>query len=508
MPPSVLLLAGGLKEIPLPLLLHSLKDQKKTGVLMVSRDKVTKSVYFQDGNILFSTSSYPNDFLRTILLREGRINFIQFKRCDDIVMGGEKKEEAMLLGQGSIKPKDLFDLLRLQIRGIVLSLFRWGDAQYTFTLKALPQEMSIGINIDPDEVIKAGLYVITDIAWLMQWLPPLNAILLRNQQALCTDELVCSEEEKGVFGLIDNERTVQDILMRSETKPLASVQILNMLVATGIVSYRLVSAGQRFWERTPILGTAGSFQKSEDKRPKQEENEGGSTEESFPEESPEEHIKTILSVYENLSRRNYYEILGVSKDADTEGIKRAYLKMVKRYHPDRHTGETFSKVIMQIEEVFLAVRKSYDTLSDHTARDLYDRGLLKPSSSTPSQSTKNLLDRAEASLLANNFKNAIYFFEETIRLMPDGEKKSAVFLRYGQVLSNIPGQLHTAEDAFQNAAKLNPENVTPYLELGLIFKKAGLLQKATLAFAEALKRDPMNKIAIEEIGTLKGKGKK
>ena len=508
MPTSILPLVGGLREIPLSSLLYFLKSTQKTGILTVSREKVSKSVYFQDGKILFATSTYLNDALRIFLLREGKINFTQLIRCDTALRSSEQKEETLLLGQGSIKPKELFDLLRLQIREIILSLFYWTDARYTFSMKPIPQEMSIGLSMNPDEIIKEGLYRVTDIACLMQSLPPLNAILLKNQHRL-TEDLVCSEEEKTIFSLINDERTVQDILMQSSLLPLTSIQILNLLVATGITSAHLVSVGQRLGEPASAVGTQGPLKKSEGQEKPKEESGDESTEVVPHEESTEEHIRTILTAYKKLRSQNYYEILGVSNSASPEEIKHAYFRMAKRYHPDRHTGEAFSIIIKKIEEIFLAVKMSYETLSDNTLRTQYDRALLKPSAAPVSEkrtlSARDYLHRAEAALLENNMKNAFYFFEEAIRLMQEPHEKSAICLRYGQVLSGIPGQLHAAEEMLQNAARLNSADVRPYLQLGLIFQKAGVSHKATAAFQEVLKREPTNKTALEGINSLKNK---
>ena len=41
-------------------------------------------------------------------------------------------------------------------------------------------------------------------------------------------------------------------------------------------------------------------------------------------------------------KKNYYEILGVSKNATEEEIKAAYKKLVKQYHPDLHPGDNLS----------------------------------------------------------------------------------------------------------------------------------------------------------------------
>ena len=65
--------------------------------------------------------------------------------------------------------------------------------------------------------------------------------------------------------------------------------------------------------------------------------------------------------------RDYYEILGVQKNADEEEIKKAYRKLAKQYHPDMHPGDK------QMEEKFKEVNQAYAVLSDPDKRQKYDR---------------------------------------------------------------------------------------------------------------------------------------
>lgn len=60
---------------------------------------------------------------------------------------------------------------------------------------------------------------------------------------------------------------------------------------------------------------------------------------------------------------NLYDVLGVAADAAPDEIKAAYRKAAQRYHPDREEGD---------REMFDAVQKAYETLSDPEARRVYD----------------------------------------------------------------------------------------------------------------------------------------
>ena len=68
-----------------------------------------------------------------------------------------------------------------------------------------------------------------------------------------------------------------------------------------------------------------------------------------------------------MSRRDYYEVLGVSRSATDVDIKSAYRKLAMKHHPDRNPGDAKS------EEQFKAAAEAYAVLADPEKRGLYDR---------------------------------------------------------------------------------------------------------------------------------------
>ena len=66
-------------------------------------------------------------------------------------------------------------------------------------------------------------------------------------------------------------------------------------------------------------------------------------------------------------KRDYYDILGIKRDASAETIKKAFRKLAKKYHPDSNAGNP------QAEQMFKDVNEAYSILSDPEKRKLYDR---------------------------------------------------------------------------------------------------------------------------------------
>ncbi|MFP4060671.1 MAG: molecular chaperone DnaJ [Bacteroidales bacterium] len=68
-----------------------------------------------------------------------------------------------------------------------------------------------------------------------------------------------------------------------------------------------------------------------------------------------------------MAKRDYYEVLGVSKSASTEEIKKAYRQQALKYHPDRNPGDTGA------EEKFKEAAEAYEVLRDDNKRNRYDQ---------------------------------------------------------------------------------------------------------------------------------------
>ena len=66
-------------------------------------------------------------------------------------------------------------------------------------------------------------------------------------------------------------------------------------------------------------------------------------------------------------KRDYYEVLGVSKTATADEIKKAYRKKAIQYHPDRNPGDK------EAEEKFKEAAEAYDVLSNPEKRSRYDQ---------------------------------------------------------------------------------------------------------------------------------------
>ena len=68
-----------------------------------------------------------------------------------------------------------------------------------------------------------------------------------------------------------------------------------------------------------------------------------------------------------MAKKDYYEVLGVSKNASDDEIKKAYRKLAVKYHPDKNPGDK------EAEAKFKEINEAHDVLSDKQKRARYDQ---------------------------------------------------------------------------------------------------------------------------------------
>jgi curved DNA-binding protein CbpA len=102
---------------------------------------------------------------------------------------------------------------------------------------------------------------------------------------------------------------------------------------------------------------------------------------------------------------SHYDTLGVTKDADSEAIKKAYRRKAKKLHPDREGGDT---------EGMAALNRAYAVLSDDTRKAKYDSTGNDDPQNMEDAEAKNLIMQIFSQALQSNQPNPLKYARDTI----------------------------------------------------------------------------------------------
>lgn len=147
---------GNIKETDLAQVLMHMQEEKVTGVLRLARHEVEKSLFLKEGRIVYATSTLPEDRLGEILFRTGRITKRQFEHAVSLLQPGGKRLGAIVVEQGYLTPKDLFEGLKDQVKEIIYSLFLWEDGPYQVMAQDLPKN-AIPLHLDMVDLVSEAL---------------------------------------------------------------------------------------------------------------------------------------------------------------------------------------------------------------------------------------------------------------------------------------------------------------------------------------------------------------
>lgn len=186
------------------------------------------------------------------------------------------------------------------------------------------------------------------------------------------------------------------------------------------------------------------------------------------------------------------DILQITEESSHEEIKRNYYRLAKEFHPDRAFNSKDRGLKEMLTNIFDAITKAYDELSDENKRAEFFRRLAKPRQEQPHDFNEQFR-RGIEEFSKGNYWGAAEIFRWITRLDPRSIK---AWYLLSHSLSHMPGRLKDSETAILEAIKLDPFNADHYSTLGHIYLKAGLKKRARRQFDKALNIDSSNKEAI------------
>jgi hypothetical protein len=161
------LLAGVLEEGAIPDLLSYFNMFRKSGVLNILLDGGSKALYFQQGEVVFATSTFAAEDIGSVLFSLGKIERQALEQLRQQVTATTTLGK-LLVEQASVSPKDLWLAARSEVENIVYNLFSAARGAFYFQAKAAEQEDILRLSMSTQNMIMEGLRRLDEKALFMR----------------------------------------------------------------------------------------------------------------------------------------------------------------------------------------------------------------------------------------------------------------------------------------------------------------------------------------------------
>jgi curved DNA-binding protein CbpA len=464
-------ISGLLKHYPLSDIFLALQMSEKNGILEIRNGPTIKRVYIKNGDMVFATSNKQEDSLGEILLKAGKISTDQYYQSVDLIEKTGKRHGTILVELGYLKPEDLIWSVKHQVEEIILGLFQWEDGEFIFIEGPLLSDEVITLKLSAANLIYRGIKKINNLTHIKNVMPPLEAILYYSPDPInLFQDIKLDNPDKNILSLIDGRRSIQELLSISPSDSFQTLKTLFALISTRIIEPR---------------GKESVENKIYDEIIKEPEMEGDSA-----------FIEKVDYLYKKRENTDHYGILGIEKWATQDKIKKAYYKVAKEFHPDRHFHLPSETLKNKLNILFSYITEAYKILSDTKTRREYDNTL----SIKPAKTESNNIEIARIRFKEGNTAFRKRSYAEAAELFGQAAYLDASVPDYhfnmGLALEKAK-RLREAEKAFQQALKIAPYNANYLAELGHIYLQLDLKLRAKTTFEKAIKLDPFNERAAE-----------
>jgi hypothetical protein len=496
---------GTLTRDPLPEVFHSLHRSSENGVLQLTRELVSKHVYFGGGSIVFARSNQHSERLGEFLVRKGRITRSQLADASNKLRASGRRLGAVLVHMGVMSEADVRESVADQMRGMIRPVFSWNAGEYCFRQQPNVIGEEIAVELQTIPTILEGTREVTDRETVARALGDLSRVVSYSKDPWVHSHQVSLTPQEGfVLSRVDGQSSMKDVLAVTPMPEEETLRCLYTLISGGFLEFGAKgrdlapSTGSRQVYEIPIL--VGATRGRVARKPAARGTESISTEDQSTRDE-------ILAKHASLSGSTFYDCLGVRRNAKDTEIRQAYLALVRRYHPDRHRSPQLQDLQGALQEILSRAAEAYEALYQPAARQRYDQCLRSEAPrgeaiASPIESPPPAPPTAAEALAARYFREARKFvanreYHEAVKLLEEVVELDPTRAEYhrtlAQALENNPKWRKEAESHFRQAMKLDPFDMESIIGLAHLYWKAGMKQRARPLFALALELDPDNR---------------
>jgi len=339
--------AGDLAEIGLPVLMGRIFSEGTTGRLRIWQEQVEKNVYFEAGLPVMAASNDVADRMLAMLVRERTVSAAQREEVEKVVDASGRKVGGVLVDLGLLRSDELLPAVRRHYESIILTLFGWsaGLWQIESGLTAGPERTRLLRH--PAALVREGLvrgYAIEKIAAHVGSGKNLFALDTSGTSSDVVRQMLADPAEARVPLLFDGVRSLDEVARSSGLSDATVWQIAFALLCFGAL--RPASSGSGSTDALHV--GVRDLQIARER---------------------------VVARHALAQEGDYFQVLGVDRQADATEIRRAHQRLVRECSPEVLGPELAHELKESLETIREVLDEGLRILGTPALRDAYQGNL-------------------------------------------------------------------------------------------------------------------------------------
>jgi CheY-like chemotaxis protein/Flp pilus assembly protein TadD len=485
-------LRGHLQQLPFGTLLAQLRYERRTGALLLRRERVKKIIDIIDGVPVFVKSNLLSECLGRVLVTEGLLSLVDCERSIELQAVMRKPQGQLLVEMGVLSNHQLATGLRLQLKHKLFDVFGWEVGDFELLSPApLPDQM-IALDMSITTLIYEGLRRGVDDARLQILIEPLlsRCLVPSPQPWFPPSELALDASERQALSQLDGQTTIANFV---DHGPLPRQQAMQLVCAiTQAHLYDVVDVARDTIEMNPLPN----------KRPPPRPVSGRTV-------SIDEARTRLHSSVRRMRNADPFAVLGVSRRSSTTELMRAHGAQHRALDEKALAAQLAVPAPGDVRALATQVQgyldAALDAVADEARREQWLRRQ-QPRHSTD-DAVRTLLrvevlsKRGCAAVADARFDEAVRAFAEATALQPtDGELVSWLGFALWSQQPDDPLVEAEALTRLEQGVSLSPHAARSWLHLGRVHARARRDREASRAYQRALALHPENREAADYVG--------
>ncbi len=229
-----LTIRGEIETSSVPELLRSLLGSGETGILTLRRGDATKSIFIQQGRIVYAASNNADERLGESLVIRGKITARQFLEASKMIRPG-RRLGGILVEMDALDSEDLMPSVEQQVHDILMELFDWTHGEYELVIKDMDPDQVLSLQISTENLILEGIRRSRSFSQVIRGIGDIDAVLVPTGTTEVRYKLDLTAEEQEVLSHVNGLATVEQICDVSYLSNFETCRILWALKVLGVI---------------------------------------------------------------------------------------------------------------------------------------------------------------------------------------------------------------------------------------------------------------------------------